>query len=100
MTNESPTFVYLLQPKRSNFIETITEEEQAVMDVHFEYLQNLLAEGKLVLAGPCLDAKYGICIFRADSMEEATQIMENDPAVVQGVMTATVHPYRISLMQS
>jgi uncharacterized protein len=98
--SESPTFVYLLQPNRPDFIETMTAEEEAVMSEHFEYLQGLLAEGKLVIAGPCLDAKYGIAIFRASSMEEARDVMERDPAVVRGVMTATVHPYRISLMQN
>ncbi|MGZ4135865.1 MAG: YciI family protein, partial [Tumebacillaceae bacterium] len=65
---------------------------------HFGYLQGLLKEGKLILAGPCLDRVMGITIFKADSEEEARAIMNNDPAVVKGVMSAELHPYRVSLL--
>lgn len=48
-------FVYLIKPIRANFIETMTDEESTIMEKHFNYLQGLLAEEKLILAGPCLD---------------------------------------------
>jgi uncharacterized protein YciI len=92
-------FVYKLQITRPDFLETITEEEQKVLGEHFAYLQGLLAEGRLILAGPCLDAAFGICVYRAESLEEATAIMERDPVVVHGVMTAEVHAFRVSLLE-
>ncbi|MEO2074068.1 MAG: YciI family protein [Bacillus sp. (in: firmicutes)] len=92
-------FVYVIRPKRENFIETMTEEENKIMGTHFQYLKALLAEEKLILAGPCLDGAMGICVFRSESWEAAQKIMENDPAVVNGVMDCELHKYRVSLME-
>ncbi|MGG3470587.1 YciI family protein [Neobacillus pocheonensis] len=92
-------FVYLIRPNRSNFIETMTQEEANLMDDHFQYLKDLLAEEKLIMAGPCLDGAFGICVFKSDSWENAEAIMNHDPAVSNGIMTSELHKYRVSLIQ-
>ncbi|MEH7302986.1 YciI family protein [Neobacillus drentensis] len=92
-------FVYVIRPKREHFIETMTDEENAIMGKHFDYLKDLLAQEKLILAGPCLDGAMGICILRSESWDAAQKIMENDPAVVEGVMNCELHKYRVSLME-
>ncbi|HEX8230402.1 MAG TPA: YciI family protein [Chloroflexia bacterium] len=58
-----------------------------------------MEQKKVVMAGPCLDAAFGIVIYEADSEEEARGIMENDPLVVAGVMSAEMHEFRVSLLQ-
>lgn len=68
------------------------------MSEHFGYLQSLLGEGKLLLAGPCLDGTFGIVIYQADSDQEAENIMMDDPAVKAGIMTAEFHPFKVSLL--
>ena len=70
------------------------------MEAHFIYLKNWLEKKVLVLAGPCLDAAFGVAILETESEEKAKEIMQNDPAVKGRVMTAELHPFRISLMQS
>lgn len=93
-------YLYTITPVRANFIEEMTPEEATIMQTHFHYLQNLLQEGVLILAGPCLDSSFGIVILNAESEEAARQLMENDPAVANNVMTAELHPFRASLMQT
>ncbi|MEH7884303.1 YciI family protein [Bacillus sp. JJ1609] len=93
-------FVYLIRPVRQGFIETMTEEESGIMKRHFDYLNALLSEEKLILAGPCLDGAFGIVVFREETLDAAREIMVNDPAVLHGLMSADLHPYRVSLMQS
>lgn len=76
-------------------------DEEAV-DAHFEKLKAMLAQGKLVLAGrtPTMDEDtFGIVIFEADTLEEATRIMNEDPAVIQGTMSARVYPFRTALLR-
>jgi uncharacterized protein YciI len=93
-------FVYLISPKRADFHPSnMTEREREVMGIHFGHLQQLLAEEKLILAGPCLDGKYGICVLEADSEAEARRMMESDPAVVHGVMNCELHHFRVSLFR-
>ncbi len=92
-------FIYLLHPNKKNFNETINDEERKIISDHFNYLKRLLEEGKLVLAGPTLDATFGISIFEAENEESAKTIMQNDPAIQKNVMTAELYPFRISLMK-
>ncbi len=89
-------FIYLIRP-RSGFIDSMTAEEEDVMDRHFAYLQALQAGNSLVLAGPCLDGAFGVVILRAASEAKARVLMENDPAVRAGIMQPELHHFRISL---
>lgn len=90
-------YLYLIRPVRPGSNESFTSEEEAMMEDHFQYLQAKLQEGVLLLAGPCLDRAFGIVLLRVDSLVEAEAIMNQDPAVTGGVMTAEIHPFRISL---
>ncbi|GAA0321649.1 hypothetical protein GCM10008967_10190 [Bacillus carboniphilus] len=80
-----------------------TERENNIVGEHFRYLQGLQKEGKLILAGRTMNESahtFGIVIFLAESETEAKQIMENDPAVDQGVMIAEVFPYKVALFNN
>lgn len=91
-------FLIVKRP-RENFIETMTEEEAEIMSRHFLYLQEMLKEGKLIIAGPVTTGEFGLSIVETESEEEARKIMNNDPAVVSGIMTPTIYPYRVSLLR-
>ena len=92
-------FVIMLKPPRPNFNETSTERENAVIAEHFEYLKHQLSKGILKLAGRCDDATFGLVILETDSLETATQIMHDDPAVKAGVFSAQIWPYCTALRQ-
>jgi uncharacterized protein len=92
-------WVCILRPPRATFIDDATDEERAIMGAHFRYLQHLLEEGRLVLAGPSLGPVFGISIFEAETEEEARRIVANDPAVSSGLQTAELSPYRVSLLR-
>lgn len=72
-------------------------EEEKVLEKHFSYLTGLYKNSKLVLAGPCLDRAFGIVILSVTDENEAYIIMKNDPVVTEGIMTAELHPFRISI---
>jgi len=59
-------WIYFIHPPRDDFAATMTDEEQAAWDVHFERFQRMLAEGSLILVGPTLGlTNTGISIFEA-----------------------------------
>lgn len=93
---------YLIRynPPRKTFADDITDEEQRIIGDHFGYLQNLLAEKKLVIAGRTDDAEVGIVVVTVDSETEARTIMQNDPAVREGIFTGTVKLFRLALIQN
>ncbi|MGM7701631.1 YciI family protein [Pseudalkalibacillus sp. Hm43] len=92
-------YLYKLTPKRQDFINQITPEEEEILQQHYKYLEKLLESEELILAGPCLDGTLGLVILRTSSHERAMKLMEGDPAVLNGIMDASLHPYRVSLMQ-
>ena len=94
-------FIYTLKVARlGQLTEGPTAEEQAIVGRHFAYLQDLTEKGVAILVGRTQTAgadTLGIVIFQAASEVEAREIMANDPAVKNGVMTAKLFPFRISL---
>jgi uncharacterized protein YciI len=94
-------FLYRLQLVRGDMLRTgPSDSEQAVVAEHFAYLQNLAAQGVIILVGRTLttdENTMGLTIFRAESDNAARQIMNEDPAVIKGVMTATLYPFKVVL---
>lgn len=97
-------YLYLLRPARLGMVtEGPTPEEARIVGEHFAYLKGLTEAGVMVLVGRTQnndENTLGLAIFRADDDAAARAIMEADPAVRQGVMTAELFPYRIALMQT
>ena len=100
MVAQKQQFIYLIRPVRPGFLEEVTPKEEEIMGRHFNYLKELTEKKEAILAGPCLDRVFGICIFEAESEKEARRIMEADPAVREKVMTAELHPFKISLRRA
>jgi uncharacterized protein YciI len=88
-----PNYIYLIHPLRDSFFENPTNEENVVMEEHFQYLKN----GHVLLAGPCLDDTFGLVVFHAEDETSANAFMMNDPSIKNNVMMAELHPFRISL---
>ena len=97
-------FLYRLEPTRTEMISVgPTDRESSVLTGHFSYLEELVKEGKVHLAGRTLNPDercFGVVIFSAESEHTASELMENDPAVRKGVMTAELFPFRIALPAS
>jgi uncharacterized protein YciI len=78
----------------------MTPEEKAVWSDHFERLQDLLAGGVLVLAGPTLGrVNTGIAIFEAPDEVAARRIMVEDPVIAGGFARGELRPFRVSLLR-
>lgn len=104
MQNEKKQFIYVLKliPSLLNTANW-TKREEEIVGRHFAKLQELLEEGKLVMAGKTLgidENTFGIVILEVESEEAAVMIMKNDPAVSEGIMTAELFPYKIALIKS
>jgi uncharacterized protein YciI len=63
---------------------------------HLSNINRLAEEGKLVVAGPISDQQRiyrGIYIFNLTSVEEATELLQTDPAVSTGLLEAEIYPW-------
>lgn len=96
-------FIYVLKlDPRLYKVENWTVEDEAVVGRHFNYLKELLKEGKLIIAGKTEEndeKTFGIVVIEVESFEEAKVIMENDPGVKEGIMTSEIYPYHVALLR-
>ncbi len=105
MTNGKKQFIYVLKliPVLIN-PQNWTEKEEEIVSRHFAKLQELLRDGELILAGKTAgiddEKTFGIVILEVESEDEAQAIMENDPAVAAGIMTAELFPYHVALIRN
>lgn len=101
-------------PKRAQFVYLLrvlpayqapqawTDKETAVIGQHFERLARATASGQVILAGKtgeALDRTFGLVVFESDDEASARRFVETDPAVVAGIMSATLHPYAVALLR-
>lgn len=73
--------------------DSITAGE--LQKAHLKNITRMADEGKLVLAGPFLDAGdvRGIYIFDVESVEEAMALTETDPAIKAGRLEMELRPW-------
>ena len=99
---EEYIYVLKLRPDLLND-DAWTDAEEKIVGAHFKRLEKDTENGKVILAGRTLTNTpdgFGIVIFKDKSWESAKEYMESDPAVKKGVMTATLFPFRTSLMKN
>ncbi len=102
MANNKQQYIYVLKLipellEKNNW----TEKENEIVEKHFKVLKKLKKDGRLILAGRTLNMDencFGIVILSVDKEDEAKLLMENDPAVKEGIMTAQLYPYKVALI--
>lgn len=97
-------FIYILKlTDRYEHPENWSDETNKATDMHWNYLVDLHARQVMQLVGrtsysPGHKELLGIAVFTAENEEKARQIMDNDPSIIHGIMTATLHPFNLSLI--
>lgn len=98
---QTKQFVYVLRLVPRLYSDNAwTKEDNEAVQRHFARLQKAARKKKVLLAGRTSEegAKtFGLVIFEARNVEEATAFMKADPAVVAGIMTAELHPYQVAV---
>lgn len=93
-------WIYFIHPPRDDFAATMTDDERAVWDEHFERLVRLHAQGTMILVGPTLGPiNTGIAVFEADDEASARRIMDEDPAIASGIGRGELRPFMVALLR-
>ncbi|MBV9382618.1 MAG: hypothetical protein JOY82_10460 [Streptosporangiaceae bacterium] len=93
-------WVFFMHPPRDDFMATMSDHERSAFDAHAAWLRRLLADGVLVVAGPCLGrVNTGIAIFEAASEQEARRIVADEPVTSGGYMRGDLRPYRLGILR-
>jgi uncharacterized protein YciI len=75
---------------------TSAEKRMAHRPEHRVYLNQLVEEGKLLMAGPFADESGGLIVFEAVDQAEVEEMMANDPFTINGVFATTdIRPWTL-----
>lgn len=63
-------------------LQTIDAKKDAeILDEHKAYLQKYIDEEKIYAKGPFTDHSGGLIIYKVESIDEAKNLIENDPVI-------------------
>ncbi len=81
--------------KRGPNRETDPVKAAELQKAHLQNIGRMADEGKLILAGPFMDDGEirGIYIFNVETLEEARQLTETDPAIKSGHLIMELKPW-------
>ena len=79
-------FLARLIAPRSDFMQTMTDGERALMASHGAHLKSWLDKGKIIVFGPVVDpaGPWGMAVLKVDSREELDAILNGDPTIQSG----------------
>jgi len=71
------------------------DSSKKIQAAHLKNIKDLASQGKLVVAGPFMDATEleGIFILNTTTIEEAQALVNTDPAVKTGMLIMELHPW-------
>ncbi len=72
-------------------------KDEAIRKEHIDYLNDLIEKGNIIAKGPFTDHSGGLIIFRAESLEEAQQLADNDPAAIEKTREFILKEWRSTL---
>jgi uncharacterized protein YciI len=96
-------FLYVLKlVPRLHDDKAWTDADKATASQHFAHLTAATKAGQVILAGRTMEPgarTFGLVIFEAADETAARAFMNSDPAVVNQIMTAELHPYQVALQR-
>lgn len=69
------------------FFSDDTEVIDQIRPTHRQWLAELLERGVLLASGPFVDFPGALLIFKSDSIEELSHLLDQDPYEIAGLLT-------------
>lgn len=87
-------FMLWSTPPRLTFHQDMTEEERNIMHRHIDYWTDKQNQGIALVFGPVQKPNdpHGLAIIEVENADQVPKLIEEDPAVIAGIMTTEFYP--------
>lgn len=74
-------------PPRPDFLSTMTDSDKKYIQLHGDYMNQLLKQGIIVAHGPVIDriGGYGVSLYQIADDQEITDFTSRDPIILHGI---------------
>ena len=72
-------------------------KDAEILEEHIEYLNKYIANGKIFAKGPFLDHSGGLVIFETENVEEAKELIDNDPVIINNTRSYELKEWKSTL---
>ena len=73
---------------------------QESLKPHVDYMYQLIDSGKIIVSGPFADKQRGgMFILETESEAEVKQLVEKDPAVIDGILKNEIRAYNLMFLK-
>lgn len=89
-----PSWFLIIHTPGSAWDSTLEYNQQAGIAAHQDYLSTLAEQGSLAMAGGFADQSGGLLLLKQVSLESAKEIVQGDPMIRSGVLTAEIKAWQ------
>lgn len=97
LAEETPNYYLVTYGPGLSWDASVAFDSQPGMKAHLSYLSRLHDNDIVLMEGPLVDAEGAVMLVRTGSMEQAKRIVEEDPAIINRILTATVQGWRVEM---
>lgn len=94
---DEPAFYLVRYEPGSNWDSQLDYQSQVGIKAHKAHLQKLYDNDLLLMGGPLIREDGALLLIKVSSFEEAQSIIDRDPGVVNGILTATVSGWQLEM---
>jgi uncharacterized protein YciI len=71
------------------------EKSHSLRPLHLDHLASAFQQGRIFAYGRFADGAGGLIIYKASTLEEATQLAQGDPYVANGARGLEIHEWEM-----
>jgi uncharacterized protein YciI len=68
----------------------VVDQDPRILGAHLGHMRRLFDSDVLLLGGPAFDGRSGVALLDTPSLEQATALIEDDPAVRAGLFEFSI----------
>jgi len=95
--DQTANFYLVTYSPGANWDRSVAFDKQPGMKAHLDYLAGLHDDDIVLMEGPLVNRQAAVMLVRTGSMEQANRIVQQDPAVINKILSGSVEGWQVEM---